>query len=826
MLRNYCLCMLALAGAAHATAPVLFFSDLADGPRTGGENNKGAYVCVYGRNFGATRGASTISVGGTNVDNYPVWGSANAPARGDDKACFQLGSSIPTGAKTIQMTVGGETSNTLPFYVRADAADAIFCAAPDGDDGNDGHFTTNGAGGTGCYLQPKNAMYFSSDSAIVYVSGTANSPMFGGSYMTINHVGAPNAHWALAGYPGASNTIGESTGTDYALSVDIANTTGYLTIAGLNFTQGGGLAVKHSAVTNPVRYVGNTVQCPYGTASLGCVNVSQSKNITWLGNKAYNVSDLAPAASITGLSGGQTLTSIVVSSGVATATVEDTSTYGIGETIHVRGSADAAMNSSFSIASKPSGTTFTYTCGGCANGTHTESGLYFTARENQQHTVYFTTDTNTWEVGYSEFGADWACRSLEIHSSPLPSAQGSYVLYPPSTTLNDATHTHVTTTAGGSLPGRTYYVAYSYENVDSDCGVCNVGETTPSNWIAVTVAANHLLVVNAPNTGTYGGYTTSGEGYTAGVSHWNVYLSATEPDDPELSVMDKQNASPIALGVDWTEPTGGITTGAAPLTPGNNTTGYLTGFNQYGIHIHHNLFHDLRCDAFAFATVDPQKGAVEVHDNVFYSIGLGGLGGDPAKYAPNSGLYSGSAAYLPAGTNHGATGLGVIKVHNNTVYDSGSAGSGASAGGFTGPISAGHSLDITRELTNNIVQAVGSEPYISTSTSGTPSFAAMMTGANNLFYGNGACPDATFTNMSGCVNADPLFTSVGSRDFTLGEGSPALAAGASSVSTTDYIGTTRGSPPSIGAFEGAGAPSLSGGVRSHGKVRKRGKIRH
>ena len=105
---------------------MLFYSDLTDGPRTGGENGKGAYVCVYGRNFGSTRGSSIISVGGTRVDNYPVWGDGIAPARGDSKACFQLGNSVPTGAQTIRMTVAGVKSNTLPLYVRTDGADSIY----------------------------------------------------------------------------------------------------------------------------------------------------------------------------------------------------------------------------------------------------------------------------------------------------------------------------------------------------------------------------------------------------------------------------------------------------------------------------------------------------------------------------------------------------------------------------------------------------------------------------------------------------------------------------------------------------------------------------
>ena len=41
---------------AYAASPVVFFSDLTSGPKTGGQNNKGAFVTIVGKNFGATQG--------------------------------------------------------------------------------------------------------------------------------------------------------------------------------------------------------------------------------------------------------------------------------------------------------------------------------------------------------------------------------------------------------------------------------------------------------------------------------------------------------------------------------------------------------------------------------------------------------------------------------------------------------------------------------------------------------------------------------------------------------------------------------------------------
>jgi len=49
-------------------SPVLFYSDLESGPNTGGENNHGAFVTVYGDGFGNTQGGSTVSATVTAPD--------------------------------------------------------------------------------------------------------------------------------------------------------------------------------------------------------------------------------------------------------------------------------------------------------------------------------------------------------------------------------------------------------------------------------------------------------------------------------------------------------------------------------------------------------------------------------------------------------------------------------------------------------------------------------------------------------------------------------------------------------------------------------------
>ena len=56
-------------GLASTTGLRIFFTDLTSGPRSGGQDDKGAFVTIYGNGFGETRGASTVTVGGGEADN-------------------------------------------------------------------------------------------------------------------------------------------------------------------------------------------------------------------------------------------------------------------------------------------------------------------------------------------------------------------------------------------------------------------------------------------------------------------------------------------------------------------------------------------------------------------------------------------------------------------------------------------------------------------------------------------------------------------------------------------------------------------------------------
>ena len=71
-----------------AQAPVLFFSDLESGPKTGNSdtslgqtiNENGAIVNIWGKNLGSSQGSSKAYCNGAEANYVYYWGNANAPA--------------------------------------------------------------------------------------------------------------------------------------------------------------------------------------------------------------------------------------------------------------------------------------------------------------------------------------------------------------------------------------------------------------------------------------------------------------------------------------------------------------------------------------------------------------------------------------------------------------------------------------------------------------------------------------------------------------------------------------------------------------------------
>ena len=119
------------AMALAATDPVLFFSDLTSGPKTGNRDTSGgrsgqdgAIVTLWGRNLGSAQGSSKVYANGAEAASYYYWGNATVPAdlytyHGMQMISFQISHLAQDGAGQIYVVVNGQPSNSLPFTVRA-----------------------------------------------------------------------------------------------------------------------------------------------------------------------------------------------------------------------------------------------------------------------------------------------------------------------------------------------------------------------------------------------------------------------------------------------------------------------------------------------------------------------------------------------------------------------------------------------------------------------------------------------------------------------------------------------------------------------------------
>ncbi len=259
----------ALEPAAASTAqPRIFFSDLESGPKSGGQNNAGAFVTIYGKRFGSARTSSFISVGGGRVSSYPIWT--------DTKITFQLGAAAATGE--IVLTTASGTSNALPFIVRPGN---IYFVASAGSDRNSGSFSS-----------PWRTLLKARDSIkagdIVYamdgVSQTADDGTGWSTAMLIRTGGKPGAPMALVAYPGATVTIGSLTGPPTAVRTT-SDSGGNWTLAGLTFR--GRFSVSLTGDSN-WRFVGNDMSCPNGNGSAACFIASQASNVKFMGNRVHD----------------------------------------------------------------------------------------------------------------------------------------------------------------------------------------------------------------------------------------------------------------------------------------------------------------------------------------------------------------------------------------------------------------------------------------------------------------------------------------------------------------------------------------------------------
>jgi hypothetical protein len=120
------------ASAALAAPPAILFTDIESGPVLGGPNNRGVPISIFGKGFGATRGSSTVTIGGVEVAAYNAWGANNANNPTLDMLVVQPGANVVGGP--IVVSVNGESSNAN-FSFRKNDGKVLFVAT-NGSDSN------------------------------------------------------------------------------------------------------------------------------------------------------------------------------------------------------------------------------------------------------------------------------------------------------------------------------------------------------------------------------------------------------------------------------------------------------------------------------------------------------------------------------------------------------------------------------------------------------------------------------------------------------------------------------------------------------------------
>jgi hypothetical protein len=269
------LALSSVALQAQSVPPRVFFSDLESGPNSGGQNSKGVWVTIWGKGFGASQGASTVTVGGGAVDNYPLWS--------DTKITFQLGAGAATGNIVVNVS-GVGASNGLPFTVRAGN---VYFVATTGNDANTGsstspwktivHAKNTIAAGDTAYIE-NGVAQTSQDNFTAYLSmdnnGNSNS-------------GTAAAPKALIAYPGAVATVGVAGGLHYGIRTpNIGTNEDYWVISQLHII--GGTQAMDLGGTG-WRIIGNDMQCPNGDDQVGCFEMSGGNQIKFYGNEVHNV---------------------------------------------------------------------------------------------------------------------------------------------------------------------------------------------------------------------------------------------------------------------------------------------------------------------------------------------------------------------------------------------------------------------------------------------------------------------------------------------------------------------------------------------------------
>ncbi len=252
--------------------PTVLFSDLTSGPKTGGERGEGTILSIYGRRFGTSQGASTVTVGGGLVARTILWS--------DTRIAVAIGPAAATGPIRVTTSRGfGESS--FSFVVRAGE---IYCVDPAGNDSNTGSFGD-------CWRNLFFAKRNLNPGDIAYARGgvsAATEDDYGAS-IALSGGGTVAMPYALVAYPGEVATIIGGMGV---FAPAISTVASDWVIAGFEISSPRGPAIRISSAAR-IRIVGNDITCGAEVYRGACVLLESAGSDVFeiLGNRIH---DTAP----------------------------------------------------------------------------------------------------------------------------------------------------------------------------------------------------------------------------------------------------------------------------------------------------------------------------------------------------------------------------------------------------------------------------------------------------------------------------------------------------------------------------------------------------
>jgi len=280
-------------GVCHAAAPVCLYQDVLSGPASGGEGGNGIYLSIFGHNFGSTRGTSTVTVNGTPVAQYLVWGSNNDVTGEHDQIGVQIASGTTSGAITVT-TAGGSCSN-LSFTVRSGNIYFIGSAVDTSAPGSCVTMRTANS-----YASPWGLTNYASHTESNYNPGTMRTPYTyynclspGDTLVFLNGVSYPyydgrgwhaslspdnasttsSSFMTLMARPGATVQLGAEGWVQAGIRCTGSPT--YTVYAGMTLVGSGGNGGGLNANTGD-RIVGNTINCPDCSGPAGALTAGES----------------------------------------------------------------------------------------------------------------------------------------------------------------------------------------------------------------------------------------------------------------------------------------------------------------------------------------------------------------------------------------------------------------------------------------------------------------------------------------------------------------------------------------------------------------------